>query len=215
VGDCAQIAMQADSTAGHWEEVFRRRQPGEVSWYEPVPEISLALIAQARLPPDAAIVDVGGGTSTLAARLLEAGYRDITVADISATALARSRADLGAAAYPIHWIRADVRGHRFARRFALWHDRAVFHFMVELADRDRYLATLRDALDPGGHLVLATFGPQGPNRCSGLPTMRYGEEELARTLGREFGLRFAQLHEHHTPSGAGQQFLYTRWRRED
>jgi SAM-dependent methyltransferase len=206
--------MDAQGTTDHWEEVFRSKAPGQVSWYESVPEISLALVAEASLPLDAAIVDVGGGASTLAARLLDAGYADITVVDIAASALERARAELGSAAQRIAWVCADVRTHRFPRRFALWHDRALFHFMVQDADIERYLDTLREALEPEGQLILATFGPEGPTRCSGLPTARYGEDRLGRVLGPQFMLRTARLGEHHTPWGAGQQFLYTRWQRE-
>jgi SAM-dependent methyltransferase len=192
----------------HWEHVYAEKDPRAVSWYEPSPDRSLALIEEARLGPDAAIIDVGGGASGLAGALLEAGFTDVTVADISPAALERARAGLGDAARRVHWIEADVRDHDFGRRCDLWHDRAAFHFMVDAGDRDAYVWTLRRALRPGGHLIVATFGPEGPTRCSGLPVARYGAEELAGALGEDFRPVSASLHEHRTPGGAVQPFLY-------
>lgn len=196
----------------HWQRVYDRREPQQMSWYEPAAELSLRLIQEARLPADAAIIDAGGGTSRLAGRLLAAGYTDITVADISAQALQRARLEL-ADAELIHWAQADLRDHRFGRRYDLWHDRAVFHFMVEPADRELYLATLRDSLLPGGHLILATFGPDGPTRCSGLQVNRYSSGQLAAMLGADFTLVSSHEAEHVTPSGAAQQFVYVHLRR--
>lgn len=199
--------------AQHWERVFVERDMREMSWYEEVPEASLALTEEAAIPFSAPILDVGGGTSRLAGLLLAAGYTDVTVADISPAALALSRRELGAAAEQITWIEADVRSHDFARPFDLWHDRAVFHFMVEDDDRDGYLSVLRQTLRPGGHLVLATFGREGPRHCSGLPVSRYGADELVETLGADFELISAQIQEHHTPSGNQQEFTYSHFRR--
>jgi len=169
--------------AQYWERVYREREPQEASWYEEVPKTCLALIKGAAVPLDAAIVDVGGGTSKLAGLLVAAGYADVTVADISGAALERARVELGAAADQVTWIEADVRSHDFARVFDRWHDRAVFHSMVEPGDRDAYLAAVRRTLAPGGHAVLATFGPGGPTECSGLPVARYGPDELMDILG--------------------------------
>lgn len=192
----------------HWQRVYSDRSPQEVSWYEPTPRVSLEMIGEAGLAPDAAILDAGGGASGLAGHLLAAGFTDITVADISAAALRRARENLGPEAERIAWLQADLRTHRFDRRFDLWHDRAVLHFMVDPADRAAYLETLRGALRPGGHLVVATFGPEGPTRCSGLPVGRYDAAELAALLGDELTLRSSRLLEHRTPSGSTQQFLY-------
>jgi SAM-dependent methyltransferase len=170
--------------------------------------VSLELIEEASLARGAAILDAGGGTSRLAGRLLAAGYTDITVADISEAALQRARAELGSLAERVSWLQVDLRTHRFKRRFDLWHDRAVLHFMVDAADRATYLDTLRSALRPSGHLVVATFGPEGPTRCSGLPVDRYSAAELSALLGDEFELVSSRLLAHETPSGAAQQFLY-------
>lgn len=197
----------------HWEHVYDTRRPDEVSWFEPAPATSLALIEQAAPSRDAPIVDVGAGASSLAASLLRAGYTDVTVLDVSATALAHARAALDHDADRVAWLHADVLTDALPRRYALWHDRALFHFMVDPAERERYLSAMRRALQPDAHLVLATFGPHGPDECSGLPVRRYDERELQRLLGEDFELLAARPHEHRTPSGAAQQFLYTRWRR--
>ncbi len=197
----------------HWEDVYAQREPADVSWYEDRPRASLELIAAADLGPGASILDLGGGTSALAGALLDAGYTDITVSDISDAALRRSAADWGEKAERIDWIHADVRGHDFGRRFDLWHDRAVFHFMVDAADRKGYLTALERGLRPGGHLILATFGPDGPTTCSGLPTSRYSADRLAEGLGPDFELISSDLRLHRTPSGRDQQFLWTHFRR--
>jgi SAM-dependent methyltransferase len=197
----------AHADRDHWERVYTDREPGEVSWYEPVPSASLAAIERLGLPPDAPIIDVGGGASRLAEELLRRGHTDITVADISARALDRAREGF-AAADRVEWVVADVRGRDFGRRFALWHDRAVFHFMVTPEDSDAYLATLERSLQPDGHVVMATFGPHGPTQCSGLPVARYGADDLAATLGDHFDLASSHLEDHTTPGRAVQQFLY-------
>lgn len=205
--------MMGPSDAEHWEGVYSMREPEELSWYQPDPERSLALIEEAGLAPTSAILDLGGGASRLAGRLLAAGYEDVTVADISGAALDRARAELGAEGDRVVWLQVDVRRGRLDRRYDLWHDRAVFHFMVDSDDRQGYLGNLRRALRPGGHLVLATFGPEGPTSCSGLPVRRYGIDDLAATLGAGFEQLSSELETHRTPSGSEQQFLYARLRR--
>lgn len=192
----------------HWQRAYRERQPREVSWYEQAPEVSLELIEGAELAPSAAILDAGGGASSLAGHLIAAGYTDVTVADLSRAALERAREDLGEAAGEVEWVQADLRDHDFGRRFDLWHDRAVLHFMVEPSDREGYLATLRRSLRSGGHAILAAFGPEGPTRCSGLPVVRYSAAELSALLGGEFELLSSRLQDHRTPLGATQQFVY-------
>lgn len=196
-----------------WESTYAERTPETVSWFESRPQHSLELIEAAEVDHDAGILDVGGGASSLAAQLLDIGYQDITVADISQTALAHAEAELGGSAARFAWVVADIRTHSFDRRYDLWHDRAVFHFMVSPADREGYLDVLRRTLQPGGDLILATFGPQGPTQCSGLPVERYSAEALQRVLGEDFQLVSSSLATHHTPSGASQQFLYARLHR--
>lgn len=192
----------------HWEEVYTQRDPQSVSWYEPTPEVSLELIDRLQLANDAAILDVGGGTSGLAQALLAAGFSDITVSDISTASLQRAKTQLGDDARRVSWVQSDIRSHDFGRRYDLWHDRAVFHFMVDPADRDGYLEVLRRSLRAAGHVILATFGPDGPTRCSALPVTRYDSGELSKLLGSDFEPVSSQLHVHETPSGVRQQFLY-------
>jgi SAM-dependent methyltransferase len=201
-----------ESSARHWQGVYAERSHDEVSWFEPLPAQSLELIEDAGIAAEAPIIDVGGGASRLAAELVGRGYRDVTVADISAPALEQAREVAGPAAGSITYLEADVTAG-LERTYALWHDRAVFHFMVEPGRREAYLRTLGRSLEPGGTLILATFGPEGPTSCSGLPTARYGAGELAAVLGEEFELLEDTLLTHPTPSGNEQQFLYARFRR--
>ena len=198
----------------HWQQVYEARAPDQVSWFEATPERSLALIGATGLPKDAGIVDVGGGASALAGELLRAGYTDITVIDLSAAALEQARKDIGGRAQEIDWVTDDVRVHDFGRQFDLWHDRALFHFMVEPSDREAYLATLGRALRPAGHLIIATFGPEGPTQCSGLAVRRYSADDLSAWLGAEFECEDDELVAHETPSGNRQQFLNARFRRK-
>jgi SAM-dependent methyltransferase len=189
----------------HWARVYADKEPDRVSWYEAVPRASLAAIDRLGLPSDAPILDVGGGASRLAQELVRRGHTDVTVADISARALERARQGF-AESGRVEWVEGDIREHDFGRRFAVWHDRAVFHFMVSPEDRERYLATMRRSVETDGHVLIATFGPDGPTRCSGLPVARYGADELAEAVG--FRLVSSHLENHLTPGGATQQFLY-------
>lgn len=197
----------------HWDRVYEDKAFTDVSWYQARPAESLALIEAAATHRDAPIIDVGGGASTLVDHLLDRGYRDVTVLDVSEQAFAQARARLGEAAGRVCWIVADVTMFRPERTYSLWHDRAVLHFLIDVEDRRRYLAALRGALVPGGDLVLATFGPEGPRKCSGLEVRRYSVDSMAELLGPDFELCSDQIVYHETPSGGSQQFLFTRWRR--
>jgi rhodanese-related sulfurtransferase/SAM-dependent methyltransferase len=199
--------------ARHWEYRYRTNATDQVSWFEEVPAMSLKLIEDSGIPHDAAIIDVGGGASRLAAKLLSRGFSDVTVADLASTALATARAELQGDADSINWVECDVRNHDFGQLYDLWHDRAVFHFMVADDDRRAYLANLRRSLLQGGFVILATFGPDGPTSCSGLPVQRYGKERMANVLGEEFELVEEELNFHPTPSGGEQQFQYALFRR--
>ena len=198
----------------HWQTVYETKAPTDVSWYQPTPQRSLALIQSTGLPPSAALIDVGGGASTLADHLLAAGFSDITVLDVAPAALAAAKARLGAAGAPVQMIAADVTAWQPPRRYDLWHDRAVFHFLVDMALREQYLNALRSALAPGGLLVMATFGPEGPTRCSGLDVRRYSAAELSAVLGPAFRVVTSAIEEHTTPSGNLQQFMYGLWQAE-
>jgi hypothetical protein len=203
----------AHAGQSHWDAVYERKAATEVSWYEPRPEKSLELIRAAGIRPADPIIDVGAGASLLADELLGAGYTDLTVLDVSACALDRLRDRLGAAASSVTLVHQDVTAFQPGRRYALWHDRAVFHFLVQREDRERYVNALRRGVDAGGHVVMATFGPAGPQRCSGLPVVRYDAAGLAAELGAEFELAASSLVVHQTPSHAQQQFLYCSFNR--
>jgi SAM-dependent methyltransferase len=202
------------SSQGHWQTVYGTKAPTDVSWYQPVPQRSLALIQSTGLPPDAALLDVGGGASTLVDHLLAAGFGDITVLDVAPAALEAAQARLGAPGASVQMIAADVTAWHPPRRYDLWHDRAVFHFLVDEALRERYLNALRAAIAPGGYLVMATFGPEGPTRCSGLDVKRYAAAELSAVLGAAFRLVTSDIEEHTTPGGNVQQFMYGLWQVE-
>lgn len=206
------MEAQLDARADHWEQVWLDRDPASVTWYQPDFFVSRRLI-ELVTSTDAAVIDVGGGASTLVDHLLDGGYRDLTVLDISHAAIDAACARLGPRADDVHWLVADVTQVELDRTFDLWHDRAVFHFLVDDADRRRYLSALRAALVPGGHLVLSTFGPDGPERCSGLPVRRYGIELMQETLGPDFELLDHELETHVAPSGIAQQFLAALFRR--
>ncbi len=197
----------------HWEAVYAAKPPAALSWYAPRLDASLALIECAAPDRGAAILDAGGGASTLVDDLLARGYRGLTVLDLSSAALAAARLRLGAAAARVRWLQADLTRAPFApRAFDLWHDRAVFHFLASASARRAYVEHLMRALKPGGELILATFAPEGPPRCSGLPVARYDAAALARELGAGFRLLQAVTALHHTPTGARQPFLYCRFR---
>ena len=197
----------------HWESVYRRTALDRVSWYQADPEPSLRLIRQA-IPVDAALIDVGGGASMLPDSLLSVGYHRITVLDLSSAALAAARTRLGRRAARVTWVEGDVLETTFPHGgFDLWHDRAVFHFLTNAPDRLRYVDQLRRALAPDGHVVIATFAPDGPTHCSGLEVARYSPEELHAELGPEFRIVSSLRHEHHTPGGQTQAFTYCLFRR--
>lgn len=193
--------------ATHWAGVYERTAVTEVSWYQPDPAASIELVAAAEAHPHSPIIDVGGGASTLVDRLLDAGYRDLTVLDVAVDALAAARSRLGRRAGLVTWIGADLLTWRPVRRYELWHDRAVFHFLTDPADRCRYRSVLRSALTPDGHIVIGTFAADGPTHCCGLPTARYSPQALAAEFPE-----FRQVHHlrdvHVTPSGNVQPFTW-------
>lgn len=195
----------------HWQRVYGEKEPTEVSWYQPVPQVSLRLIRSTGVRHSDSILDVGGGASTLVDHLLSEGYEDVSVLDVSGLALERSRARLGESAEKVAWIESDVTEFEPRRSYTLCHDRAVFHFLTEADDRDKYLDVICRALQPGGHFVLATFGPKGPLRCSGLEIRRYDIEQLQNHFGTKFSLQSHNIDDHLTPMGSTQQFLYSWW----
>ena len=198
----------------HWEKVYTTKATDTVSWFQPHADLSLDLIKATGVSHDAAIIDVGGGASTLVDDLLANGYTDLSVLDLSAAALAAAHKRLGLQASKVQWIEADVtKADLPAKRFDVWHDRAVFHFLTSAEDRAAYVQTVFRAVKPGGHVIVATFAEDGPNQCSGLPVMRYRADELHAEFGEAFSLLSHRKEAHHTPSGTVQQFVYCYCRR--
>ena len=193
----------------HWESVYRKKAPEKVSWYRPHLERSLGFIEGAGLGRDAAILDVGGGTSTLVDDLLDRGYRNVTVLDLSEKAISLAKERLGARAASVTWLVADITEADLPEHhYDFWHDRAVFHFLREEAARRKYVAAVRQALKPNGHIVVATFGPSAPDQCSGLPVTRYTAEGIHGQFGREFRKVGSTGEIHKTPWGTEQEFVY-------
>jgi SAM-dependent methyltransferase len=209
--------MENDSRQAHWEGVYSKKGENEVSWFQENPAPSLELIAQVGARPASAVVDIGGGASRLVDNLVERGFQDVTVLDLSEAALeaaeARLKARLGSRAAQVHWIVADVTVWEPSKAYDIWHDRAAFHFLTEERDRAAYVARLERGLKVGGYAIIATFALDGPERCSGLPVMRYDPASLGQTLGRAFQLVDTRRHAHVTPWGSDQSFQFSVFRR--
>lgn len=199
--------MMRDRKA-HWEAVYQNRSPLDVSWYQQEPSLSLDLIAQTGLAHDAPLIDIGGGASVLVDRLLQSGYTQLSVLDISARALACARQRLGAAAAQVRWLESDITAFVPPEQYALWHDRAVFHFLTEAADRQAYLRAVRAGLGVGGRLLIAAFAIGGPTRCSDLPIVQYDAAKLMLEFGDEFELVEQRQEVHVTPRQKEQLFAY-------
>ncbi|MCA1472756.1 class I SAM-dependent methyltransferase [Bradyrhizobium sp. IC3195] len=200
--------------SNHWDHVYATKGEAEVSWYQDSPAISLAMIRAAGSDRDTTIIDVGGGASRLVDALLQDGYRDIAVLDLSAHALAAAKKRIGPAASTVDWIVADATTWRPTRTYDVWHDRAAFHFLTDPRDRVAYVERLRSAVRPGGHVIIATFAPAGPEKCSGLPVQRHDSASLAAELGPEFKLVETRSETHHTPWHSTQAFQFSRFRRQ-
>ena len=197
----------------HWDTVYATKAERDVSWFEPSPDVSLAMIEAAGLTRDTCVIDIGGGESRLVDALVARGVTCVAVLDIARHALLRAQMRLGDKAREVAWIQADVTGTWSWKAADIWHDRAVFHFLTERADRDRYKARVAEMLKRGGFAIIATFAPEGPEKCSGLPVVRYSPETLASELGDEFVLVDSLCHTHTTPWGATQAFQYSLFNR--
>lgn len=196
----------------HWDAVYQAKAPTGVSWYQPHLRQSLSLVRASPLGKDARVIDVGGGASTLVDDLLDAGFRRPAVLDVSRQALERAKTRLGARADEVTWIEGDVTDVSLpAQAYDVWHDRAVFHFLVTEEDRAAYVAQLRRALRPGGQAVIAAFSPNAPPTCSGLEVIRYSPERLSAELGGGFTLLDSSIEAHQTPFGTTQEFIYCRF----
>ena len=195
----------------HWQRIYTATNGRDVSWFETAPAVSLRLMEAAGLTAETCVLDVGGGDSRLVDALTARGLHCLAVLDISEAALQRVRERLGEAAAVPTWIAADVTGDWSVKPMDIWHDRAVFHFLIDTEDRMRYRAHMARTLKPGGVAIIATFAPDGPERCSGLPVARYSPDSLAAELGQGFTLVESVQYEHHTPWGTKQAFQYSRF----
>ncbi|NBX69536.1 MAG: class I SAM-dependent methyltransferase [Proteobacteria bacterium] len=198
----------------HWEKIYELKNDTEMSWYQPLAENSMKLIEKAQIDEKAKIIDVGGGNSVLVKNLVDKGYSGITVLDISQNAIDRSKVQLGSESKQVEWFVGDIRETPLQQdHFDLWHDRAVFHFFTEEADRQLYLEQVNRSLKKDGFLVIAAFCLAGPEKCSGLPVRRYDPEILSRELGPKYELRELIQEPHHTPWGSEQCFIYALFRK--
>lgn len=192
----------------HWDNVYATKPAATVSWFQAAPTPSLEALEGIGLLPDRSLIDVGGGASTLVDALLDRGWSDLTVLDISTAALEESRRRLGSRAQEVDWIVADISAWQPRRRYDVWHDRAVFHFLTDAADRAAYRQALLDALAPHGTVVVATFAPDGPEQCSGLAVQRYDANQLASEFGPGFVMLRHWTEGHVTPAGNRQSFTW-------
>ncbi len=197
----------------HWQNVYSNKKPGEVSWFQEQPTVSLNLIREINLSHDQSIIDIGGGASTLVDKLLDEGFKDLTVVDISERALDYAKERLGKQAQDINWIAADITEYQFQRKYNLWHDRAVFHFLTDQNAREKYKQNLDKALVAGGYLIMATFALDGPSKCSGLEVERYDSKKLQTEIGDNFSLIKTVEENHSTPWDAEQKFIYCLFRK--
>lgn len=199
----------------HWEHIYETKAPTQVSWYQEHSQYSLRFIQNTGIPKAGHILDVGGGASSLVDDLLAAGFQQISVLDVSAAALQLARQRLGTHAANVHWIEADITQVNLPEQsYDVWHDRAVFHFLTRAADRQRYIETVQRSVRKGGHVIVATFAPDGPKRCSGLEVMRYSPESLHGEFGNRFELVDSTYEAHQTPFGTEQKFIYCYCRKE-
>ncbi len=198
----------------HWENVYKNKKPDEVSWFQSHLSKSLELIFESKISHEAQIIDVGGGASTLVDDLLQKGFRNISVLDISGVALEISKKRLGSEAERVNWIEGDITTVQLPEyHYDLWHDRAVFHFLRKTKDQKAYFEILRKSLKPGGVVIIASFGLEGPQKCSGLDVMRYSPETLQKELGENYCLTESLKESHQTPFGTCQEFVYCSFRK--
>jgi SAM-dependent methyltransferase len=206
--------MNAIERQSHWQNVYQTMGERDVSWFQEIPTISLDLIRATGAGPDASIIDIGGGGSRLVDALIAEGFHSLSVLDVSEKALVVSRERLGPKAANVTWIVADITGWQPGKRYDLWHDRAAFHFLTAPADRAAYAACVRNAVGPGGHVIIGTFAPDGPERCSGLAVIRHDAGSIGDVLGTSFKLIESRRHDHLTPGGTIQRFQFSLLQRK-
>ena len=193
----------------HWEKVYNSKPPDAVSWYRPHLEKSIEVIQRVAPDHSSSIIDIGGGESTLVDDLLNAGYTNISVLDVSPTSLEVTKQRLGRGAHRVHWIVGDITNAELpSRAYSVWHDRAVFHFLTAPNQRAAYVRQAAHSVRPGGYVLVSSFGPEGPTKCSGLEVVRYDADSLHSEFGAPFTLLESFKELHRTPSGTTQQFLY-------
>jgi SAM-dependent methyltransferase len=197
----------------HWENVYTTKDENAVSWFQKRPDISVDLIRATGVDASALIIDIGGGASRLVDSLLDEGFDAITVLDLSEKALATSKARLGARGALVKWVVADITTWEPSRTYDVWHDRAALHFLTDPKDRAAYAERISRAVRPGGHVIIGTFSPDGPERCSGLPVVRHDAATLGELLGPSFKPIETKRHDHQTPTGTTQRFQFSRFRR--
>ena len=198
-----------DKQQEHWEKVYQTKQPNTVSWFQEHATRSLEIIRSIGAPTDGQIIDVGGGASTLVDDLMTDGFKNVSVLDLSASALEVARKRIGPIGQNVTWIAGDIRTVDLPDQiYDIWHDRAVFHFLTDQADRTAYVRQVMKSVKPGGHVIVATFAPDGPDQCSGLPVARYAPEQLHGEFGPSFELLEHATEEHKTPWGSVQHFIY-------
>lgn len=197
----------------HWDNVYATKDEHVVSWFQEKADISLDLIRATGVKPTASIIDIGGGASRLVDTLLGEGFKAVTVLDLSEKALATSKARLGARGEHVQWIVADITTWDPSQTYDVWHDRAALHFLTDSKDRAAYAERILRAVRPGGHVIIGTFAPDGPERCSGLPVIRHDAATLSGLLGHSFELIENRRHDHQTPAGATQRFQFSRFQR--
>jgi hypothetical protein len=200
------------ATAVHWDSVYAKGERTR-SWFQQSPAVSLRMLDAAGVTPQDSVIDIGGGASPLVDALLERGHQDLTVLDVSAAALHIAQRRLGPAEAAAKWVVADMRTWKPRRTYAVWHDRAAFHFLTADPGKRRYLATLKAATEPGSVSIFGCFAPDGPDSCSGLPVARYSTDDLATTLSDDWTLVASEREEHHTPTGRTQPFTWAAFRR--
>lgn len=199
----------------HWEKVYGTKSPDAVSWFAPHLETSLNLIHEATQDKAASIIDIGGGEATLVDDLLAEGFTDLSVLDISQRAIDVARRRIGKNADQVHWYCADIIQATLPQNyFDVWHDRAVFHFLTDAAQREIYVEHVMRSVKHGGYVIMSTFGPEGPEKCSGLNVVRYDAKHLHGQFGKTFKLINSTTEVHNTPMGTTQQFLYCFCRME-
>jgi 2-polyprenyl-3-methyl-5-hydroxy-6-metoxy-1,4-benzoquinol methylase len=209
IGNPNQDEAVAMDVKTHWEKIYTTKASDQVSWYRQHLETSLALIERAASNLSASIIDVGGGESTLVDDLIARGFQDVTVLDVSQVAIEACRKRLGESAERVHWLVADITQVELGPgAYDVWHDRAVFHFLTDPQQRVAYVRQVARSVRPGGHVIVSTFGPEGPTKCSGLDVVRYDSDSLHREFGARFRLVDSSKELHETPFGTTQQFLY-------